>query len=722
VAAFSAMGIFVACLVLSGGGVCRADAEGAEVSKTKHKNRLGGSTSPYLLQHADNPVNWYPWGEEALARARKEDKPLLVSIGYSSCHWCHVMERESFENEEIAAVMNANFICIKIDREERPDLDEIYVNAVAMMTGSAGWPLNVFLTPDLKPFFGGTYFPPEDRFSRPGFKRVLLYVADLYKNHRDQVDDAAKRVGEALKALAPETPLVENLNREVITAAVRELAGTFDSKEGGFGSAPKFPRASTLTLLLRYHYHTGDAEALRMATLTLEKMARGGMYDQLGGGFHRYSVDAEWLVPHFEKMLYDNALLAVIYIEAWQLTRKPLYGRVAREILDYVLRDMVDEGGGFHSAQDADTEGEEGKYYAWRAEEIDKILPAADAKLFKEYYGVTAEGIAGGNNILHIETGPEAFAKRLKMKPVDLQRRIDKMRRALLAVRRKRARPGKDDKVLADWNGLMVSAFARAHQVFGNKEYRVAAERAADFILTRMRGKGGGLLHAHRAGRSHLDAYLDDYVFVIQGLLDLYEATFDVKWLGASRDLADAMIKRFWDSKRGGFFFTEAGKSDIITRSKRSYDSAIPAGGAVAVRVLVRLAILTGETSYRDKAEGTLKVLLGNVKRSPSQFAALLSSLAFYLGPVKEIAISGDPADKATRALLKAVHGRFLPNKVVALVDPASANADEVAKAVPLLREKGLIGGKPAAYVCENYQCKLPVNSVGALEKVLESK
>ncbi len=696
----------------------RPGSEIENVKSTEHTNKLVNETSPYLLQHAHNPVDWYPWSMEALERAKREDKPIFLSIGYSACHWCHVMERESFENEAIAAIMNEHFVCIKVDREERPDLDEIYMNAVQMMTGSGGWPLNVFLTPDLKPFYGGTYFPPENGRGMPAFPRVLLSVAETYREKRQDVERSATNITEAITTAlqGPAEAKTDLLDERIIERAANQLRGEFDTQWGGFSIAPKFPPSASISLLLRHHRRTGDAYALDMATTTLDRMAYGGMYDQLGGGFHRYAVDREWLVPHFEKMLYDNAQLAEVYIEAYQLTGKPLYLRIAGETLDYVLREMTDDTGGFHSAQDADSEGEEGKYYVWTLEEVNEILGSEDGALFSRYYGVTDEGNFEGCNILHVPRDPEVFAEQAGVGLEELARRLDGMGRKLLAVRADRVPPGKDDKILADWNGLMISAFARGARVLDSKTYRTAAERAAAFVLGSMR-TNGRLQHTYRSGSGTVDALLDDYAFLIMALLDLYEATFDVAWVEEATDLAEEMVRLFWDADGGGFYTTPAGKADVLVRSKGAYDSAVPSGNSVAVHALLRLARLTDKKEYSEKAEKTLQVFSSAMDRSPRAFVRLLGSLDFYLGPRQEVVVVGDSEDAATRRLLELVYRSYLPNTLVAQVDPAADAA--VAKAIPLLSGKKLVDGKPAAYVCRGTVCYRPVTSVNQLREKL---
>ena len=687
----------------------------------KHTNHLINATSPYLLQHAHNPVDWYPWGADALAKAKKEDKPIFLSIGYSSCHWCHVMERESFENEEIARLMNEKFVSIKVDREERPDVDEIYMNAVQMLTGSGGWPLSVFLTPGLKPYLGGTYFPPEDKFGRPGFKRVLLVASKMYAERRDDVVKQAAAVTRRLEQIAAGPGASARIDVDLVAQAVRRYRAAFDGRWGGFGGAPKFPPSGAIALLLRHHHRSSDKDALQMATVTLDRMASGGMYDQLGGGFHRYSVDHRWLVPHFEKMLYDNALLAAVYLDAYRVTGKPFYRRVARETLDYVLRVMTDEGGAFHSAQDADSEGEEGKYYVWSPEEIEKVLGEKDAGLLIRYYGVTEDGNFEGRNILHLPASIEEFVRKEGLKLDEFRRGLDGMKQKLLAARDRRVPPGKDDKVLTDWNGLMISAMARGYQVLGDEKYHAAAERAADFIFTRMRPKGR-LLHTYRAGRSHIDAYLDDYAFMLQASIDLYEATFDVRWIDHANSLLREMTDKLWDEGSGGFFSTPKGKADLLVRGKDAHDSALPAGNAIAAHALLRLARLTDDQDYLAKAEKTLSLFLSHAARAPRGFARLLSAVDFRVGPSREIVISGGAKDARTARLLAAVRGRYLPNAVVALIDPRSASAGAAVKALPLLESRLPVDGKPAAYVCENYACKAPVTSADALVQLLEER
>ena len=516
-------------------------------------NRLINETSPYLLQHAHNPVDWYPWGSEALERASKEDRPILLSIGYSACHWCHVMEHESFEDASIAQVMNDNFVNIKVDREERPDLDQIYMTAVQMMTGSGGWPLTVFLLPGGEPFFGGTYFPPEDRYNRPGFRRVLPAISDAYRTRRQELVDNSKTIVEQIGRQV--SPQFEGgaIDTSLLDAAYRALGSRFDPREGGFGGAPKFPPSMSIDFLLRYHHRTGDEHALQMATLTLDKMAYGGMYDQAGGGFHRYSTDERWLVPHFEKMLYDNALLARAYLDAYRSTGRPLYKRIAEETLDFVVREMRDPSGAFYSTQDADSEGVEGKFYVWDLEEFRDIV-GADADLLAKYFDVTEHGNFEGRNILNISRPPELFSKLESVPLEDLEARAKAAKKKLYAAREKRVKPGRDEKILTDWNGLMLRAFAEAAAYLGRDDYRSIAESNAGFILSTL-WDGSRLLHNFKDGRARFNGYLDDYANLADGLFALYELTFDYKWLDHAIKIVDRMIEQFWDDERGGFLF-----------------------------------------------------------------------------------------------------------------------------------------------------------------------
>jgi uncharacterized protein YyaL (SSP411 family) len=682
-------------------------------------NRLINETSPYLLQHANNPVDWYPWGEEALERARSEDKPILLSIGYSACHWCHVMERESFENETIAGLMNDNFVSIKVDREERPDLDQVYMQAVQMLTGSGGWPMTVFLTPEGKPFYGGTYFPPEDRQGMPGFPRLLTSIAEAYSTNRGEIDRVTKQLTTQMSQSNQVSQGTSILTVDILHKAYSSLATNFDYQNGGFGNAPKFPQPMTPEFLLRYYHHGYNPRALELVELTLEKMAYGGIYDQIGGGFHRYSTDAYWLVPHFEKMLYDNALLARLYLHTYLITGRALYRRVVEETLDYVLREMTDSSGGFYSAQDADSEGVEGKFFVWSPDEINSVMGDADGEVFAGYYGVTGAGNFEGKNILNIRQDPEEFAETKGLTADQLGDIINRGSKALLEVREQRIHPMRDDKVLASWNGLMLRSFAEAAAALGRPDYLAVAIKNAEFLARSMKSDGR-LLRTYRDGQAKLLGYLEDYSFVIDGLLALYEATFDLRWLDEAVTLADSMIELFWDEGIGGFYDTGSDHETLVVRPRDVFDNAQPCGGSVASDVLLRLAVFTGNNDYSAKATVPLRSLHQAMSQSPGGTGHWLSALDFYVSPPKEIAVIGPRDDPTTQALLDTVFHRFLPNKVVMGVETPLIPADDNSEAdIPLLAGRGMVGGLPTAYVCQNYACQLPVTDPAGLAEQL---
>jgi uncharacterized protein len=666
-------------------------------------NRLINETSPYLLQHANNPVDWHPWGKDALDRAAKEDKLILVSIGYSACHWCHVMEHESFENAAIAQVMNDNFVNIKVDREERPDLDQIYMTAVQMMTGSGGWPLTVFLLPTGEPIFGGTYFPPEDRYNRPGFRRVLEAISEAYRNKRHDVLEGAKNLIQHMNQRSAARADINAISPSLLEHAYQALGSRFDSREGGFGAAPKFPPSMSIDFLLRYHHRTADENALRMARLTLDKMAYGGMYDQVGGGFHRYSTDERWLVPHFEKMLYDNALLARAYLDAYRVTGDRLYKRITEETLDFVVREMRDQNGAFYSTQDADSEGVEGKFYVWQLGEFQDVV-GADADILGKYFDVSEQGNFEEHNILNVPRAPELFAKLENLPVEDLMSKIEAARKKLYATREKRIKPGRDEKVLTDWNGLMLRAFAEAAAFLNRDDYRAIAEANATFVLNTV-WDGTRLLHSFKDGRPRFNGYLDDYANIADGLFALYELTFDYKWLEHAQHLLDRMIEQFWDSEAGGFYFTGKDHEALITRSKDYFDNATPSGNSVAADVLVRMAALLDRADYRQKAEQIFVSAAAVMNQYPSAFGRMLAAMDFYIGPSREIAIVGEPGE-----FLAILRTQYLPRSVAA-VGPD----DRIA----VLRERTLLEGKPTAYVCENYTCKQPVTDPAAFQNDL---
>lgn len=684
------------------------------MSQHVHTNRLVHETSPYLLQHAHNPVDWYAWGEEALAAARATAKPIFLSIGYSACHWCHVMERESFEDEATAALMNELFVNIKVDREERPDLDAIYMDAVQAMTGQGGWPMSVFLTPDGKPFYGGTYFPPQPRYGMPSFQQVLRSVADAYRDRRDQVDDQAARLTEMLQRSASLSAQSTDLGGETLQEAVDQLRQHFDDEHGGFGSQPKFPQPMTLDYILTQYRHSRDLDTLYMAELTLEQMALGGLYDQLGGGFHRYSVDAVWLVPHFEKMLYDNAQLLRTYLHTWQITRSDLYRRVLDETIDYVLREMTAPQGGFYSTQDADSEGEEGKFFVWTPDEIEQHLTPQQAGIFETYYGVSDRGNFEGRNILYVSRGLDNVAQRSGVSEAEAAQTLAEARRILFAIREGRVKPARDEKILVEWNGLMIHALAECGVVLGRADALAAAEAAARFVLEQMSQPDGKLYRSYKDGRARLNGYLEDYAAFARGLVALYEATFDLRWLGEASRLTQLMFAQFHDAAGGGFYQTGVDHETLVVRRKDYIDNAIPSGNSLAAELLLRLASLVGNDDYRREAARILLAIKEAMGRQPTGFGRMLCALDTLLQPSQEVAIVGDPEAAATQALLGEVRRRYLPNTVLALKAPDAENM------LPLLEGRGLVEGQPAAYVCEHYACKLPVTTPDALAALLD--
>jgi hypothetical protein len=627
------------------------------------------------------------------------------------------MARESFEDEAIAQLMNDNFVNIKVDREERPDLDTIYMNAVQMMTGSGGWPMTVFLTPDGRPFYGGTYFPPVDRYGMPGFPRILIAIAEAYRAQRDEIENNAESLLGELKRLDRVAPQAGELSFEIADQAANLLLRTVDPVHGGFGNKPKFPPSMTLSFLLRQHHRMKDQSALNAVELTLEKMARGGMYDQLGGGFHRYSVDEKWLVPHFEKMLYDNALLSRVYLEAFLATGKEFYRRVAVETLDYVGREMTDPSGGFYSTQDADSEGEEGKFFVWTPAEVAALLGEEDARLFCRYFDVSQYGNFENHSILHVEEDADVIARFMGVTPERMNEVIERGKRVLFEAREKRIKPFRDEKMLTAWNGLMLRSFAEAARALERSDYLEVAVRNADFLLTQLR-RDGRLLRAHKDGQSKLNAYLEDYAYVIDGLLALYEATFDLRWFEEARALTGAMIAQFWDDEGGGFFFTSSDHEELITRTKDFYDNATPAGNSVAAHALIRLSLLTGEESYRGMAEQVLQLMKPAMTRAPNAFGFLLSALDLFLAAPFEIAIIGDAGADDTRAMINAVFKRYLPNKVVTLAPPGDSRG---AQTIKLLEGRGQLDGKTTAYVCRNFYCEAPVTGAEALAERLRA-
>ena len=673
-------------------------------------NRLINETSPYLRQHAYNPVDWYLWGEEAFRRAREEDKPILLSIGYSSCHWCHVMERECFEDPEIARLMNENFVCVKVDREERPDVDAVYMQAVQAMTGSGGWPLTVFLTPDGEPFFGGTYFPPDDRHGLPGFPRVLRAIAEAYRGQRQQVVQQARQLTSHLQRLASLRSSPEPLGPDVLREAYQGVQSQFDPEYGGFGPAPKFPQPLVWEFVLRYHARTGDPQALAIAERTLRAMAAGGMYDHLAGGFHRYSTDRYWLVPHFEKMLYDNALLARLYLHAYQATGLADYRRVAEETIGYLLAEMRLPVGAFASAQDADSEGIEGKYYVWTWQEVMDILGPELGRAFSLVYGVTPEGNWEGRNVLHIAVPVQEAAAQLGMATGELQDMMAEGRRRLLEARARRVPPERDDKVLVSWNGLALAALAEAACVLQRDDYREAALDCARFLLTEL-VRDGRLMHTWKDGQAKVPAYLDDYACLVGGLLALHEATFDSGWLERAVELARQMVDLFWEPHEDAFYDTGRDHERLVVRPRDLFDNATPCGGSEAARVLLLLAAITGKHELADVAVRALRGLRELMSRAPLGTGNWLCALDFYLAPPKEIAVVGDPSALDTRRLLDVVYSTFLPNKVVVGLPPDTA----APPGFPLLEGRTAVGGRATAYVCQNFACREPATEPDVL-------
>jgi len=672
-------------------------------------NRLSQETSPYLLQHADNPVDWYPWGEVALRKAKSQNKPVFLSIGYSACHWCHVMAHESFEDEKVAAILNKHFINIKVDREERPDLDRIYMNAVQTMTGSGGWPMSVFLTPDGHPFYGGTYFPPTPRFGIPAFTDVLLAVAKAWQNRRQQIIESSNRLTTTIELQSEiGERQADSLNTATLTSAFQTLLQHFDHKQGGWGEGPRFPQPMALEFLLRYHHTTGDARARHMVTLALEAMARGGIYDQLGGGFHRYSIDGLWLVPHFEKMLYDNALLARVYLHAWQVTGDAFFRTITEEILDYVIREMTDPGGGFYSTQDADSEGKEGKFYLWTAAEIRGLL-GVKAKNFMAAYGVTEEGNTsadqthgfGDLNILKLVCG------------LDQRTELSEARRKLFIARQPRVHPGHDEKILTSWNGLMLAAFSEAARVLNRDDYRQVAEHNADFLLRELQKSNGRLWHTWKAGKAKLNGYLEDYTHLIEGLLELYQVTFHPRWFLAARDLAEEMIGHF-GAPEGGFFDTSDDHEKLIARPRGLQDNAIPSGNAMAAFVLLRLAGLASEPRYAELAHRSLSQIQPLLAQHPLAFSQWLIALEHALASPREVAIVGDPNAADTGALLDVCTTGYRPHQIMALGNPGKETP-----VVPLLRDRDQIANRATAYVCVDFACRPPVTQPEELEALL---
>ena len=699
-------------------------------SSTDHppagRNHLSGSKSPYLLQHADNPVNWYPWGEEAFAKAKKEDKPIFLSIGYATCHWCHVMEHESFEDEAVAALMNEAFINIKVDREERPDIDQVYMSVCQMLTGGGGWPLTIIMTPDKEPFYAATYIPKESRYGRIGMVDLIPRIRQLWDSDRDKITATSQQILAGLEKMDTRSA-GGSLEPTVIDEAFTQLAGRYDATHGGFGSAPKFPSPHNLVFLTRYWRQTGNEQALAMVSRTLEQMRFGGVYDQIGFGFHRYSTDTEWLVPHFEKMLYDQAMLIMAYTEAWLATSNPIFEHTVREIVTYVLRDMTSPEGAFYSAEDADSEGEEGLFYLWTSAEVEEILGKEDAALVASAWNLSAEGnytdeVKGtrtGRNIPHLSESHAATADTLQMRQKDFEKRLQLLRARLFDIRENRVHPLKDDKVLADWNGLMAAALASAGRVFDEPEWIRAAERATGFVLDEMHTSKGRMLHRYRDGEASIPAFLDDYVFMTTAMLELYDATFDPKYLEQALELQQQTLELFWDKARNGFFFTAADNEALLVRQKEVYDGAIPSGNSMAADNFVRLARLTGDEGNLETAGKIFSAFAADAGRLPSAHTQLVGALQRAAGPSLEVVIAGDPGADDTAALIATVREMYLPHAAVLLV-PSGPTGAAIRKLAPFAEAYTPVQGKAAAYVCQDFSCQLPTTDPDKLTRLLE--
>ena len=707
-----------------------AAEEGAGTKQMTTQNRLKDEKSPYLLQHADNPVDWYPWGDEAFEKARKEGKPILLSIGYSTCHWCHVMEHESFEDEEVAKLMNDTFVSIKVDREERPDIDNIYMTVCQMLSkGGCGWPLNVVMTPDKKPFFAATYIPKETRFGRAGMMDLVPRIKELWEDERQKVLESADNITAAVIQATDVTESKESKDLTVSTLGVgySQLLGRFDKENGGFGSTPKFPTPHNQLYLLRYYKRTGDEQALQMVEKTLTEMRRGGVYDHVGYGFHRYSTDREWLLPHFEKMLYDQAMISMAYVEAYQTTGKEEYADTAREIFRYVLRDMTSEEGGFYSAEDADSEGEEGKFYVWEEDEIVGALGEEDARLVIGTYNVSgsgnfkdeASGKKTGANILHLTKSISEVADSFDMSEEDFKVRLESLREKLFNEREKRIHPYKDDKILTDWNGLMIASMAKGGRVMEEPEYTDAAKKAADFILKDMRTGEGRLLHRYRGGEAGIDGNVDDYTFLIWGLLELYESTFEIKYLRAAIELQNKMSEDFWDEEDWGFYFTSDNAEALIARQKEIYDGAIPSGNSVAILNLLKIGRITGDPDYDKKASELMGAFSNTIAQAPMAYTQFLCGLDFGIGPSYEVVVVGDPEKEDTKAMLRALNKDYSPSKVVLLREPEDDGG--ITTIAEFTKGQAQLEDKATAYVCLNYVCKLPTTEVDKMLELLKA-
>jgi uncharacterized protein len=690
-----------------------------------HTNRLAKEKSPYLLQHAGNPVEWFPWGEEAFEKARKEDKPVFLSIGYSTCHWCHVMAHESFQDAEVARLLNESFVCVKVDREERPDIDGVYMSICQMMSGNCGWPLTIIMTPEKKPFMAATYIPKEARFGQPGMLELVPDITKLWKEKRGELTDLADGIQAALRRKTEEPP-GQGPGEETLKTTYELLSARFDDAHGGFGTAPKFPAPHNLQFLLRHWKRTGEPRSLEMAERTLQSMRRGGIWDHVGGGFHRYSTDEEWFVPHFEKMLYDQAMMALVYTGAYQATRKEEYAETAKDILDYVLRDMRAGEGGFFSAEDADSEGEEGLFYLWTVKELEETLGPDDAALAGRVFGAAsggnfaeeASGKRGGRNLLHLKADLPDIASVLKLETPVLAKRLEAIGKKLFEAREKRVHPHKDDKILTDWNGLMIAALARAAVVLGRDQYGKAARKAAGFILHRMR-KDGRLLHRFRDGDASFSGNLEDYAFLVWGLRELYEWDFDPAHLKTAVELNAEMLEHFWDKEQGGLFFTPDDGEKLLVRQKEVYDGAIPSGNSVAALNLLRLGLLTGDQKLDERARKLMNAFTAEIESFPAAYTNLMNALDLATGPSCEVVIAGEEGREDTVAMLDAARSRFQPNKVVLLKAPGE-KGEALTELAPFTNDMKMVDGKATAYVCTGGSCKQPETDPGKMLELLK--
>lgn len=689
-------------------------------------NLLAKENSPYLLQHADNPVDWYPWGPEAFENAKKEDKPVFLSIGYATCHWCHVMAHESFEDPEVAELMNRVFINIKVDREERPDIDHTYMTVCQMLTGSGGWPLSILMTPDKKPFYAATYIPKSGRYGRPGMKELIPRIEELWNQNREKIAGSAEEITEAFRQSTRDNP-GDPLTESILDKAFTRFKERYDPASGGFGNAPKFPGPHNLGFLLRYWKRTENRGALEMVRNTLVNMRRGGVFDHVGFGFHRYSTDSSWLLPHFEKMLYDQAMLLLTYSETWQATNDPLLKQTAEEIAIYLLRDMQDEGGAFYSAEDADSEGEEGKFYVWSIDEIRDVLSLSEAELFIEAYNIREEGNfrdestgrPTGKNIPHLSESFKDLAGQRNTDPGKLKRKLEEIRKKLFKQRENRERPLLDDKILGDWNGLAIAGLARAGTILGKPGYIEQAEKAAAFIRDQLQKEDGSLYHRFREGEAAIEAHADDYAFLIWGFIELYEATFNAEYLETAQQLNDIFIDNYWDSENGGFYFTGKSGETLLGRKKEIYDGAIPSGNSVAALNLLRLGRITGDTGMEEKADRITRLFSEQVSQSPTGFGQLLQAVDFATGETREIIISGKKRAADTKKLINILRSRFIPNKVVILNDPDSEKIRQIA---PYTEHQPMVRDSATAYVCKNYSCDRPVTDPDLFINLLDKK